>query len=36
MCYGDAIADVVADDKFLHCYEIKGGTDTVQRIHHQG
>ncbi len=36
VCYGDAIADVVAADKFLHCYEIKGETDTVQRIQHQG
>lgn len=36
VCYGDAVADVVAADKILHCYEIKGETDTVQRIQQQG
>ena len=36
VCYGDAIADVVTADNILHCYEIKGETDTVQRIQHQG
>lgn len=36
VCYGDAIADVVTADDILHCYEIKGETDTVQRIQHQG
>lgn len=36
VCYGDAIADVVTADNILHCYEIKGETDTVQRIQQQG
>ena len=36
VCYGDAIADVVTADNFLHCYEIKGETDTIQRIQQQG
>jgi hypothetical protein len=34
--YGNAVADVVAVYKTLHCFEIKGETDTVQRIKHQG
>lgn len=36
VCYGDAIADVVAVYNTLHCFEIKGETDTIQRIQHQG
>lgn len=32
MCNGNAIADVVAVYKTLHCYEIKGETDNVSRI----
>ena len=34
--YGSAIADVVGIYNTLHCYEIKGETDTVQRIQKQG
>lgn len=29
---GNAIADVVAVHKYVHCYEIKGDTDAVRRI----
>lgn len=36
VCYGDAIADVVTVDNILHCYEIKGETDTIRRIQQQG
>ena len=34
--YGSAIADVVGVYNTLHCFEIKGETDTVQRIQKQG
>lgn len=33
---GNAIADVVAVYKTLHCYEIKGQTDSIGRITRQG
>jgi conserved hypothetical protein len=36
VCYGDAIADVVAIYNILHCFEIKGETDSIHRIQHQG
>jgi len=32
VCNGNAIADVVAVYKTMHCYEIKGATDSVSRI----
>ncbi len=32
MCNGNAIADVVAVYKTMHCYEIKGETDSINRI----
>lgn len=32
MCNGNAIADVVAVYKAMHCYEIKGETDSINRI----
>lgn len=32
MCNGNAIADVVAVYKAMHCYEIKGETDSIIRI----
>ncbi|MDZ4051326.1 MAG: hypothetical protein EVA59_05035 [Limnobacter sp.] len=35
VCNGNAIADVVAVYKTLHCYEIKGETDSISRITHQ-
>lgn len=35
VCNGNAIADVVAVYKSMHCYEIKGETDSVSRIVHQ-
>ena len=34
--FGEAIADVVTISKYLHCYEIKGETDCIQRIQKQG
>ncbi|EIQ9109392.1 sce7726 family protein, partial [Escherichia coli] len=33
---GNAIADVVAVYKQLHCYEIKGDGDKVERLQSQG
>jgi len=33
---GNAIADVVAVSRFLHCYEIKGATDSIRRLLRQG
>jgi hypothetical protein len=35
VCNGSAIADVVAIYKNMHCYEIKGETDSVSRVSHQ-
>ena len=35
VCFGNAIADIVFVDKSFHCYEIKGETDSISRIHHQ-
>jgi len=35
VCNGNAIADVVAVYKTMHCYEIKGETDSINRILHQ-
>ena len=36
ICFGNAIADVVSiNNKTLHCYEIKGETDSISRIQHQ-
>lgn len=35
VCNGNAIADVVAVYKKMHCYEIKGETDSISRIIHQ-
>ncbi len=32
VCNGNAIADVVAVYKAMHCYEIKGETDSISRI----
>lgn len=32
VCNGNAIADVVAVYKAMHCYEIKGETDSINRI----
>jgi len=32
VCNGNAIADVVAVYKTMHCYEIKGETDSINRI----
>ena len=32
VCNGNAIADVVAVYKKMHCYEIKGETDSINRI----
>lgn len=32
VCNGNAIADVVAVYKSMHCYEIKGETDSISRI----
>lgn len=32
VCNGNAIADVVAVYKTMHCYEIKGETDSMSRI----
>jgi hypothetical protein len=32
VCNGNAIADVVAVYKTMHCYEIKGETDSVNRV----
>jgi hypothetical protein len=32
VCNGNAIADVVAVYKSMHCYEIKGETDSIQRV----
>lgn len=32
VCNGNAIADVVAVYKSMHCYEIKGETDSINRI----
>jgi hypothetical protein len=32
VCNGNAIADVVAVYKTMHCYEIKGETDSISRI----
>lgn len=32
VCNGNAIADVVAVYKTMHCYEIKGETDSITRI----
>lgn len=32
VCNGSAIADVVAVYKTMHCYEIKGETDSISRI----
>ncbi len=32
VCNGNAIADVVAVYKTMHCYEIKGATDSINRI----
>ncbi|TGM45978.1 sce7726 family protein [Leptospira vanthielii] len=34
--FGTAIADVVAIDRYMHCFEIKGETDKIQRIETQG
>jgi hypothetical protein len=36
VCNGNAIADVVAVYKTMHCYEIKGETDSINRIVRQG
>lgn len=33
---GNAIADVVTIGRFAHCYEIKGETDSIQRLARQG
>lgn len=35
VCNGNAIVDVVAVYKSMHCYEIKGETDSVHRLHRQ-
>lgn len=35
VCNGNAIVDVVAVYKSLHCYEIKGETDSVHRLQRQ-
>lgn len=35
VCNGNAIADVVAVYKSMHCYEIKGETDSITRIERQ-
>jgi hypothetical protein len=35
VCNGNAIADVVAVYKSMHCYEIKGATDSIGRITRQ-
>ena len=36
VCFGNAIADVVSStNKTLHCFEIKGETDSISRIQHQ-
>lgn len=35
VCNGNAIADVVAVYKTMHCYEIKGETDSINRVIHQ-
>jgi hypothetical protein len=32
VCNGNAIADVVAVYKAMHCYEIKGETDSINRV----
>ena len=32
VCNGNAIADVVAVYKTMHCYEIKGETDSINRV----
>jgi hypothetical protein len=32
VCNGKAIADIVAVYKSMHCYEIKGETDSIQRV----
>lgn len=32
VCNGNAIADVVAVYKVMHCYEIKGETDSINRV----
>ncbi len=32
VCNGNAIADVVAVYKTMHCYEIKGETDSIKRV----
>lgn len=36
VCFGNAIADVVSiNSRNLHCYEIKGETDSISRVTHQ-
>lgn len=35
VCNGNAIVDVVAVYKALHCYEIKGETDSIHRLRRQ-
>lgn len=35
VCNGSAIADVVAVYKNMHCYEIKGESDSINRINRQ-
>lgn len=35
VCNGNAIADVVAVYKKMHCYEIKGESDSINRINRQ-
>lgn len=34
--FGAAIADIVLIDRYMHCFEIKGQTDKIQRIESQG
>ena len=35
VCSGNAIADVIAVYKTIHCYEIKGEADSIARVLHQ-